>query len=574
MVITYKGVSVKKTLCRCIKGEYYIKGEDCFQLDDKKWYRINSDKITFDHYLKKYVKKTNDIIYGIVGENDLGFIFGDFSQNYLLNITILTSLGTGSFHTALSESVFISPIFKSDSNEFYYYKKDYNDKNKIRKLDNYTFPLNYHASYRLQDSIDNFNNYHNENFKEKMEQKLSNNYIEKYLSDKTFGIEYETRNGRIFEKDCIKFGLIPVKDGSLKHSGINPYEYASIILSGTYKLTMIKKHCELLKHSCTKSINESLHVHVGNIPQTQEYVVSLYFILMRIQSELYKLFPPNVAHTSIYKSGGKDYCKPLTSLPFNPSGSVEENFNLIVEEMVGNKKRAERMPPPSPTMLAYDDDVDILYDENGERIDPNPIIPSIPSAPIDWGDLTIRSERSGFVASSDFITANSIVWETIRTPIVPKEKEKEKSKPPFIFGQPNPNDQSGDQKWNILSRYKIVNFNPLLFGPTGTIEFRCHTNTFNENKIIYWIFIINAICTFANRNKDNIAKKFSIKPSLIDIIYSVYSEEVVLRDSITDFIQKKQRYISNNANQFSDYNGLLDVFEDDLPNFNFINFYE
>lgn len=117
----------------------------------------------------------------------------------------------------------------------------------------------------------------------------------------------------------------------------------------------------------------------------------------------------------------------------------------------------------------------------------------------------------------------------------------------FSFEE-HPDDPSGNHKWNVPSRYSIVNFIPFLWGITRTVEFRVHPPTVNAIKTINWIFICNAIMKFANLNKNNWQKIGKL--SLQDLISTVYDaklskylssyintlkEKRIIYDSVSDF---------------------------------------
>lgn len=60
--------------------------------------------------------------------------------------------------------------------------------------------------------------------------------------------------------------------------------------------------------------------------------------------------------------------------------------------------------------------------------------------------------------------------------------------------QPHPKDVERMRKWNIDKRYYWVNFiNVLCYHTNKTIEFRFLRPTYNINKIIFWMYIFNAI---------------------------------------------------------------------------------
>ena len=588
IVKTYNGLEVEKDTCKYIRGEYYVKNVDCFQLDDGKWYRINSDKIVYDYSTEKYIRKNNNLIEGVVLEESEGvFTLGYFTPKKLDNIKIcFISEGLKKISIAINKDIFKSKVIKSTKSDLYYVGMEVNEKT-YQPLEHYSFSLAYQANTLLSHFTEVFENEH------ASKTQLPDKYITKYLSDKSFGIEYETRNGRLHEKDCLKYGLIPVKDGSLRHNGVEPYEYATIILNTPYKIKMIPQHCALLRESCDKSINESLHVHIGGIPQTKEYVVSLYIILLEIQDELYNLFPNNVRQTSLYKSGGKDYCKPLSGLTFNSSKGIDYNFGLILENIIFSNNSRLRLQRSTQLFQNPVPESDGIRPPEPERTPWQEVLPpepertpwqeALPPEPINWesfrtqvindvnqstttqlndirsagGDATLNTNRpQEFKTTEDYINY-----------IISLSKS-------FRFADVNPNDRNSDHKWNIASRYKIVNFNPILFGENKTIEFRCHPNTFNENKIIYWVFIINAICTYANLRKDMISTNLKSNVDLYDIISTIYTKDAVLVQALRDFIKNKKSYIQLISNFFSDQNGILDSFIDAMPNNNFINLYE
>lgn len=58
---------------------------------------------------------------------------------------------------------------------------------------------------------------------------------------------------------------------------------------------------------------------------------------------------------------------------------------------------------------------------------------------------------------------------------------------------------TGKQKWNWHNRYYWVNFLPLEFKPSKTIEFRLHQSTVNKYKVFTWLFICIGLVRFADR---------------------------------------------------------------------------
>lgn len=136
--------------------------------------------------------------------------------------------------------------------------------------------------------------------------------ISKFFNGRTFGIEYESWDGRVPTYIAASGGIIPLRDGSLRHDGICGYEYASVVMEGSKGLAVIKNQCDMLKEFTTFNEKCSVHIHIGNIPRNPENLVKLYTALYTIQDSLYSLYPSCLQKTSAYKQ--KDYCSPLPRL--------------------------------------------------------------------------------------------------------------------------------------------------------------------------------------------------------------------------------------------------------------------
>ena len=196
--------------------------------------------------------------------------------------------------------------------------------NKISAVNQYDFNLAYNCEVMMDTFQSAYNNH---------EFNISKNIIDlsKYVKKYTFGIEYETWDGRLNTHIAAMNGLIPVRDGSLRHDNICGFEYASVIMSGAKGLTSIKSQCEQLKIFNTFNEKCSMHIHVGSIPRTKENLIKLYKAFYCIQDSIYLLFPSCLRNTGAYKV--KDYCSPLPALMLDENSIVNwlsdgnENFN-------------------------------------------------------------------------------------------------------------------------------------------------------------------------------------------------------------------------------------------------------
>lgn len=73
----------------------------------------------------------------------------------------------------------------------------------------------------------------------------------------------------------------------------------------------------------------------------------------------------------------------------------------------------------------------------------------------------------------------------------------------------HPSDPSGNHKWQIRSRYKWLNFVPIIFGNKQTLEFRQHTATFNFEKVINFLFTCAMFIKASGEYKSEMLKKDS-----------------------------------------------------------------
>lgn len=146
--------------------------------------------------------------------------------------------------------------------------------------------------------------------------------ISKYV-DYTFGIEFETSSGYIPQEDLFKYGLIPLRDGSI--SGI---EYSTIVLKGNQGFNLLYKQLELL--NCYTKFNKecALHIHFGGFPVDEDKILNLnnVFYTAFNDNQLLQTLPNATFHTELYKKNKKSYCK------LNP---MYQTFNDLYKSFVG-----------------------------------------------------------------------------------------------------------------------------------------------------------------------------------------------------------------------------------------------
>jgi len=331
-VTTFDGQKARREDCKYIKGEYFIKDIQCFFINNN-WYRITSSKIVFDYELKKFVIKSNNLIFGVIGISgeDNTPKFGNFSPHP--DNTFLFHLGYT--YTVIRENVLEnSPLIKEGLTGVYYYTNQlvpiqFTQKVKPIKEDFYSYPFNYGSDPLIPTfSRDFFSNFDFSKISLK-----SNDYT--LIEDYSFGIEFETERGAIPEKHIKNSGLIPCRDGS-----ISGFEYTTIPLQGEKGIKCIKNACYLLQKYCACSVNESLHIHIGNYPKKVKHIVALYKLGLLIENEIYSLFPYYYVNTSNFKR--KSYCNPLYQV--DTTQDVKNIFLGIYSYLSGGQQNFTKFP--------------------------------------------------------------------------------------------------------------------------------------------------------------------------------------------------------------------------------------
>ncbi len=129
------------------------------------------------------------------------------------------------------------------------------------------------------------------------------------------------------------------------------------------------------------------------------------------------------------------------------------------------------------------------------------------------------------------------------------------------FYMQHPLDPRHDQKWNNNKRYYFVNLINMLFG-TGakTVEFRLHTPTFNETKVINWLFICMAILRYAETSEAKLSELESIK--LKDVLEFAYGTDSNTYLTLVDYMDKRKSFFFKNYRVYGDTYGALDLLQD------------
>lgn len=241
----------------------------------------------------EYISK---LVRGIVYVSDDHIEYGYFSPG---DDNVRTSEGTAMNKDVIKDYF----IFDNSSFNYIYIKEGVKNISRIAKKrfalpGQNIFPYSFRREYESLYIAQLFNNSQVIRNKESFSEA-------KYLKH-TYGIEFETSKGYLFEKQCFEDGLMPLRDGSISGA-----EYATVVLSGEKGLNLLKQQCNDLKEKCSFNKECSLHIHIGGFPVEKDVIFAIYKVFVYLQNQLASYLPKYSMHTERFKKSGKSYCAPI-----------------------------------------------------------------------------------------------------------------------------------------------------------------------------------------------------------------------------------------------------------------------
>lgn len=448
LVKDYRGALVSKAKARKIKvgGEYkyYVEGVSCFLMDDGQWYRIDSPKIAYDNYKKKYVLlATTNMIEGIINEKGDR---GAFSENSETVDICKRSTKGAPFDTVMTASLaekmgyeeciadglfYLSKEITADDRKSWFCKKD------IPKHERST-------SYNLEQDPDKKARLIEQYEKADFPISMAARKIGRLLGRYTIGMENEVINGFVPRRIRDKYGLKALKDGSLRSDHGEGIEYVTMPMQGAKCIQTIIDVMKEFAKRCEVNNYCSLHFHCGNVRKDKLYVLSFYKLISHLQPELKGYFP--YSRFQSIKPDGKIYCKPL------------ENLNIQYQLILNSKTE----------------------DEFKSRV------------------------VTEFNKLYSWLNGGKSLAEEFGTPTVERRTKVIDGKKMFcdvwlknVYSTKTIHHSLHGQKWDKPVRYYIVNFLNLFFNSIGTIEFRCHESTTSPTKAIIWLLTCVAMLNYA-----------------------------------------------------------------------------
>ena len=331
-VITIKGEELPISQCRKFNKLYYKIGDvnvqnsgDCYLINGK-CYREETNMITYNHSVKQYVISDSTLIQGVVDIIEGDLILGSFDND--INYSKILDKDNNRYYL-------LDPKIFENNNE---YREELSSGNfyHISKLPskrfntiilpskNYKYSLPYDSKGIIEKNLKNYNNNYNPEISKNIK-----NYAP-LLDGLSFGLEFETTKGFIPNRILNQYGLIPLRDGSI--SGI---EYVTVPMEGEKGLQCTVDILDILKERTEYNDNTcSLHLHLGNIPRTKEFILAFFKVGMKFQDEIFKMFPLYKKYN--YHIKNKNYSAPLPTFeilskldPVITSSNIDENFGIL-----------------------------------------------------------------------------------------------------------------------------------------------------------------------------------------------------------------------------------------------------
>ena len=330
-VITIKGEEVPISQCRKFNKLYYKIGDiniqnsgDCYLVNNK-CYREETGLVVYNYSVKQYVLLDNSMFQGVVDIIEDKLIVGYFNSNFKYSKII--DKNNNSYY------LFNPELFKDNkeyreqlsTGDFYHISRlpAYKFNTIVLPNKNYKYSLPYDSKGIIEHHLKGYESYNPEI------SKSIKNYAP-LLENLSFGLEFETTKGFIPNRILNQYGLIPLRDGSI--SGI---EYVTVPMQGEKGLQCTVDILKVLKERTEYSDETcSLHLHLGNIPRTKEFILAFFKVGIKIQDEIFKMFPLYKKYN--YHIKNKNYSAPLPTYeilsqldPIIDSRNIDENFGVL-----------------------------------------------------------------------------------------------------------------------------------------------------------------------------------------------------------------------------------------------------
>lgn len=326
IIKTYTGRNEKRSDCVRIKGQYYFKGDISVKdsgesyFVEGKYHRFNNGLIEYDHNIKKYVLiHKNHLKTGIVDVLDGKPVMGFYTANLTNNVSLLDNFSSSKSTNCISKEIANKLGYRERYADGKFYLAKNSDGVKIpdtiftkisnKLLNKTSLPYDsrwsegivrrvYNQTYVPDEKNKNLN--------------ILGDWLE--TNSITFGVEFETSDGYLAERLCYQYGVLALRDGSIK--GL---EYVTVPLSGRKGLYTLRDICKKLKERTKFDTSCALHIHVGGLDRKESNILAAFNLGYILQNDSFDLQPYyKRGGTGVYNNGrNKDYCKKISSDIFN-----------------------------------------------------------------------------------------------------------------------------------------------------------------------------------------------------------------------------------------------------------------
>ena len=299
---------------------------DCYLMENGSYYRVETEQIVWDYSTNEY-SFTKGLTFGIIDDKlTRGYFKKDMNS---VIVEMEDSYRMYALNKSVIEKNYAFREKLSDGNFYHISRmKAYDFIKKVPPTNDYKTSLPYDSKDILEQNIMNYEKHYIPSLKLNNEENIS-----KLIQDLSFGLEFETIAGQIPKNIHNRLGLIPLRDGSI--AGL---EYVTIPLSGVKGICNIVESVKELKYRTEYNDTCSMHLHIGNIPRTPEFITAFFKLTLALQDEIFSMF--NLYKKYNFKYKNKNYSAPFNTYdilsrldPVITKDNLIKNFDVIFTEL-------------------------------------------------------------------------------------------------------------------------------------------------------------------------------------------------------------------------------------------------
>lgn len=332
-VTTIDGNTEYKANCLKFPEGYYVKNVHTFYTNGR-WYR--KDDCVYDHQLQTYVKDNRNLLQGVVAIDAFGKVDkGYFSPNPYTNCIVI--VGVERLH-CIDYKLLKQDLFIESLSEGVYYRRSDCSAGKILRCNTKFVAINNNNNvYNIVDDGNGLLKMIKLHKESPIQISKEAKYISNYIKGLTFGAEIETVNGTLPTHIRNQYGVIICKDGSLRdEDGSYPPEYVTIPLSGAKGIQTLRDVAKEITLRSNINNRCSLHLHLGGFEIDRLFIISLYKLCVKIQNDIFRMFPYYKRNEVKYVGKEKNYCKFLPDVLQNyKSGDFNNYVNSAYNDVYG-----------------------------------------------------------------------------------------------------------------------------------------------------------------------------------------------------------------------------------------------